>query len=137
MKREDEMIVLIYKRTHRGDPDRNGVFGRKDCLGSVRNRNYDAVIGIGGECCWPEHKEISKKVNWIGIGPKKHGLEGRGPLVTFEKFCLFEENGPDIEKIAPALYNYMFIEKHRRIIMSYSLPSYILSEIYKILGLCR
>ena len=42
------MKVLVYKRTHNGDPDANGCFGAYDCMGTVRDRQYDAVIGVGG-----------------------------------------------------------------------------------------
>jgi hypothetical protein len=40
--------VLIYKRTHPRDPDVDGRFGCEDCMGAVRSRSYDAVIGVGG-----------------------------------------------------------------------------------------
>ena len=40
--------ILIYKRTHNGDPDAKGCFGACDCMGSVRSRSFDAVIGVGG-----------------------------------------------------------------------------------------
>ena len=39
------MKVLVYKRTHTGDPSENGVFGESDCMGAIRNWHYDAVIG--------------------------------------------------------------------------------------------
>ena len=42
------MRVLVYKRTHEGDPDASGLFGCNDCMGKVRGRKYDAVIGVGG-----------------------------------------------------------------------------------------
>ena len=38
-------IVLIYKRTHTGDPDKNGIFGINNCMGSVRDWEFYAVIG--------------------------------------------------------------------------------------------
>jgi hypothetical protein len=42
----DIVRVFIHEPTHNGDPDRNGWFGVEDCMGSVRNREFDAVIGI-------------------------------------------------------------------------------------------
>jgi len=42
------MRILIYKRTHTGDPDLKGRFGIHDCMGRVRDYDYDAVIGVGG-----------------------------------------------------------------------------------------
>ena len=40
--------ILVYKRTHVGDPDVAGRFGINHCMGSVRGYHYDAVIGVGG-----------------------------------------------------------------------------------------
>ena len=49
MRHEKQKRTLIYKRTHTGDPDpKAGVFGNNDCMGTVRKRDFDAVIGIGG-----------------------------------------------------------------------------------------
>jgi len=42
------MRILVYKRTHNGDPDQIGRFGAYDCMGSVRRREFDAVIDVGG-----------------------------------------------------------------------------------------
>ena len=50
--------VLIYKRTHTDDPDRLGQFGINDCMGKVRDRDFDAVIGIGGISAQPRSKNI-------------------------------------------------------------------------------
>lgn len=30
------MKVLVYKRTHTGDPSENGVFGESDCMGGYK-----------------------------------------------------------------------------------------------------
>ena len=46
------MRTLIYKRTHLGDPDLFGTFGINDCMGEVRARQFDAVIGVGGIGDW-------------------------------------------------------------------------------------
>ena len=46
------MRILTYKRTHKGDPDNRGVFGINDCMGAIRNRKFDAVVGIGSKAPW-------------------------------------------------------------------------------------
>src|SRR5437867_10741882 len=45
---EMKLQILTYKRTHNGDPDVYGCFGIHDCMGSVRDLPFDAVIGVGG-----------------------------------------------------------------------------------------
>lgn len=61
--------ILVYKRTHNGDPNEDGVFGCNDCMRTVRDRDFDAVIGIGGITA--EKYKINGKINWIGINPKE------------------------------------------------------------------
>jgi hypothetical protein len=98
------MRTLIYKRTHPGDPDKHGRFGINDCMGRVRSWKFDAVIGIGGLGAEASSHKLDNKVNWIGIGPKKHdGRWRRGPVVTFDRFVLFESGGPNLIKTAPVL----------------------------------
>lgn len=65
------MLVLVYKRTYNGDPDANGCFGAYDCMGVVRNWDYEAVIGVGGIGPAAQANEIAGRGNWIGIGPHK------------------------------------------------------------------
>ncbi len=77
--KNQQPVVLIYKRTHRGDPDSKGVFGIHDCMGSVRSREYDAVIGIGGKQPWGGDEGIALRINWVGINPIKHEGSNRGP----------------------------------------------------------
>ena len=103
------MKVLIYKRTHKGDPDERGVFGIHDCMRRMRVFDYDAVIGIGGVSPWKDDKGIKYKVNWIGIGPKRISPHNESKInkVVFSKFELFEENGEDIEKKYPNLFDFM------------------------------
>ena len=94
------MSTLVYKRTHKGDPDLRGIFGINDCMGIVRDWNYNAVIGVGGVSA---KDNIKYKVNWIGIGPRK-GLDGRrAHQITFDHFVLFDEKGPDFRDLAPTL----------------------------------
>ena len=42
------MRTFIYKRTHKGDPDKRGRFGINDCMGRDRSFDFNAVIGVGG-----------------------------------------------------------------------------------------
>ena len=42
-----------------------------DCLGSIRDRDFDAVIGVGGIGSEARAEGIARQVNWIGIGPHK------------------------------------------------------------------
>jgi hypothetical protein len=59
---------------------------------------------VGGIGTKAKAEGIDRKINWIGVRPKKRPFPGgRGPLVTFERFRLFEENGPDFGDIAPGL----------------------------------
>jgi len=81
--------TFVYKRTHKGDPDKEGRFGIRDCMGRARNFEFDAVIGIGGVSVEAKRSGIHRKVNWIGIGPRKQMLAADGwPLLTFDYFVL-------------------------------------------------
>lgn len=101
---EITMRILIYKRTHNGDPDANGCFGAYDCMGSVRELTFDAVIGIGGIGGEAHANGIAGKLNWIGIGPSKlDNPSKRGPEVTFDHFLYYGGSGPDFRSVAPTL----------------------------------
>ena len=130
------MKVLIYKRTHKGDPDIHGVFGNHDCMGRVRDWNYEAVIGIGGKSPWKEDKDIKYKINWIGIGPKKIGETNRGHRIVFSNFALFEENGRDIKGSFPNLFEYMYGSR-KRFDMKAELPQEVLNEVIQIIDSAR
>jgi hypothetical protein len=111
------MRVLVYKRTHSGDPDTNGVFGVNDCMGMVRRRVYDAVIGVGGIGSEAVDEGIAGKVTWVGIGPHKTFVRGkRGPEVTFDHFLYHGINGPDFREKAPVLAERMYAHNIRSII---------------------
>lgn len=115
------MRILTYKRTHTGDPDHRGIFGINDCMGTVRNRHFDAVVGIGGKSPWHDAKDISGKVTWVGVGPFRIKLPThRGDLIAFEKFVLLDGNGPDFEMIAPNLAKRFYQDNARSILNSYS-----------------
>ena len=127
------MKILIYKRTHTGDPDHNGVFGNEDCMGKVRNWDFDAVIGIGGKVPWNGHAGTKQKINWAGLEPKRLPAEHlRGDKIVFGHFALFEENGADIEVQYPKLFEYMY-ESRKRFDMSSDLPDDVFNEVTQIL----
>lgn len=99
------MRILMYKRTHVGDPDNSGQFGINDCMGRVRSFRYDAVIGVGGTGYEPRTYGIDRKINWVGINPKRisHVPGYRGGIVEFEHFVLLENDGPLLQSLAPNL----------------------------------
>jgi hypothetical protein len=103
------MRVLIYKRTHVGDPDKSGSFGTYCCMGRVRDRDFDAVIGVGGISLQPVRAGIDRKITWIGIGPKRIGVASDGyPILAFEQFYLKNDKGPLLRDKAPKLADRMF-----------------------------
>jgi hypothetical protein len=61
--------ILVYKRTHIGDPDEHGRFGIEDCMRSVRGWKFDGVLGVGGIAPWKSDRDIARKVNWVGRFP--------------------------------------------------------------------
>lgn len=123
---DNNPVILVYRRDHKGDPDERGIFGIDDCMGRVRNWEYKAVIGIGGSK--PSCKELTYKINWIGFGPDKVKIvpmaedrarmkmadsdfkDFRAPFVTFDRFLLLNESGPLVKDKAPNLHKYMFEE---------------------------
>lgn len=130
-------IVLIYKRTHTGDPNINGIFGINDCMKSVRDWEFDIVIGIGGTSPDKGNENIAKKINWIGIGANKNKIEKyENSVITFEKFYLYEEKGILLEDIAPNLANYIY-SNNVRIVKSTSLNDEQKNEIKKILEITK
>ena len=84
------MKVLLYKRTHESDPAPDeGIFGVKDCMGSVRCKSFDTVIGVGGVTMKPRH--LVDKATWAGIGRMQVGQHDRGPMWGFQHFKYFEK----------------------------------------------
>ncbi len=134
MQEKNRMRVLIYKRTHKGDPDENGNFGIHDCMGRIRDWNYDAVIGIGGKTTWKGHN-IKCKINWIGLEPRKAFLHksGRGHVILFAHFKLYEEAGENIEEHYPNLFDYMY-KSRKRFDFSSNLPENVYKEVMQILN---
>lgn len=115
--------ILVYKRTHVGDPDIKGRFGINDCMGTIRNLHFDAVIGVGGIGLEPQSFGIDRKINWVGVNPKRHLAAGgaRAGVVTFEKFALFEDKGPNFQELAPTLAKRMYAG--RRFVFKSMTPS--------------
>lgn len=128
--------VLIYRRTHTGDPDYRGIFGCNDCMKSVRSWNYDAVIGIGGIRPETDDKDIAKKINWIGINPIKTPENSIEPLVTFSKFVLWDSEGTLLSECAPKLNKYMFEQGHIPRTGKY-FPDEIYEEVIQLLNLAK
>jgi hypothetical protein len=127
------MRVLIYKRTHSGDPDPvTGLFGNFDCMGGVRTWNFDAVIGVGGRGAEAQRNNIDGKITWVGIGRHEQGSNGRGPLLGFDRFRYWGEEGPALAEYAPRLASRTF-----RVLMSDNLSQTELAEVDSILALAR
>jgi len=129
--------VLIYKRTHTGDPTPDGVFGLSDCMGRVRARKFEAVIGVGGLSAEPRSYGIDGRITWVGVGARPGTsipVGHRGPILEFDRFRLFEQRGPKLESMAPALARHLF-GIHRRVIMSDGLNDTAQREIASILAL--
>jgi hypothetical protein len=134
MPRDSHMRTLIYKRTHPGDPDASGCFGIHDCMGQVRAWDFDSVIGVGGFGAEPTAHGLEGKVNWIGVGAQKHLRSGgRGPLVTFKRFVLYEDEGPEFAGLAPKLAQRLYERKAR--VLLHSANTLELREIRRVLAL--
>lgn len=111
------MKILIYKRTHIGDPDTGRQFGNEGCMGRIRGFTFDAVIGVGGISSLPKKQGIAEKINWVGRRPRKstNPIDPRGPLVSFsaKDFRLFEQQGPLLSTVAPLLAKRIFDSRAR------------------------
>ena len=119
------MRILIYKRTHVGDPNTRGEFGNEGCMGRVRSFPFDAVIGVGGISGQPVHQRLARKINWVGRNPKRPPTtyDARGPVLTFHKkdFRLFEHKGPLLSDLAPALAKRVYGSRSRFVFTSLTL----------------
>lgn len=128
------MRVLVYKRTHPGDPDEGGCFGAEDCMGEIRARRFDAVIGIGGLGPEPRSHDIDGKLNWIGIGPRTGRWHYRGPLLTFDHFVDFGTRGARLSSIGPQLARRVYGRRLRHL-MTDSMSEVQRGEVDRILAL--
>lgn len=88
--------VFIYKMRVEDDPDPNCHWGVDNCMGKMRDWDYDAVIAVAG-FNWEGNKSAVKRIVWVGICPEKKPSEN-GTLVDFEVCRYFGENGPLIEE---------------------------------------
>ena len=135
------MDVLIYKRTHRGDPDDTGLFGIHDCMGKVREFLDDkpdaAVIGIGGIGWKAGNERIAERINWVGIGPERAGYneKQRAAQYRFRYFVLKDEDGPPFESMAPVLTERMYGKNTRHVRSGYQPEE--MAEIERILDWAR
>jgi hypothetical protein len=115
------MSILTYKRTHIGDPNSKGEFGVFDCMGFVRDLDFEAVIGVGGTGSEPRSHSIDGKITWVGVNPIKRYIKSlRGPIVTFQYFVLSDENGPQLQAFAPLLAKRMYEGEARYLISGYT-----------------
>jgi hypothetical protein len=113
------MRTLVYKRTHEGDPSIDGRFGVWHCMGKVRSWEFQAIIGIGGIGVEAEGEGIAGKVNWIGIGPVKVGVDCCGnPILAFKRFKNFPiRESPELRDEAPALAKRFYAEYAPRFLL--------------------
>jgi hypothetical protein len=119
--------ILVYKRTHEGDPDqRIGRFGIYDCMVGIRDRVFDAVIGVGGIGARAQSNGISGLVNWVGVGPTKSRERCRFgynvTMVRFERFRYLVADGIDLHKAAPKLAELIYSGKIRHMIVDVRFP---------------
>lgn len=105
-------------------------------MGAVRARKFDAAIGVGGTSWEPKSYGIDRRLTWVGVGPSRFAspVGYRGPLVSFDRFTLFDEKGPKLDEVAPLLAGYLF-GIHRRVVMSDGLSEDLQREIAKLLDL--
>lgn len=115
---QQPLRVLIYKRTHTGDPDIAGCFGVGCCMGRVRGREFDAVIGVGGTGPKPIEQRIARKITWIGISPQPidSAMDGY-PIWAFEHFYLKDAQGLLLSDKAPLLAGRLFSKNGPRVLM--------------------
>jgi hypothetical protein len=86
-------------------------------MGRVRNYPFDAVIGVGGTGREPRSYGIDRKINWVGINPKRPPHRDGNGVVKFEKFLLLEQHGPLLKSVAPSLARRMY-ERGARILLT-------------------
>jgi hypothetical protein len=129
------MRTLVYKRTHVGDPNAEGCFGIEDCMGRVRPYEFDSVIGVGGISGQPRSQNIAGKINWIGLGARKKTLENRrAPIVTFQHFVLYEQEGENLRDIAPVLARRL-LSRNARVVLNFTAEEQ--REVNKILSMAK
>jgi len=89
-------------------------------MGAVRGRALDAVVGVGGIGREARSHNIHGKIDWVGLGPKKHAALGyRGPILTFAQIREFDGKGPLLRDFAPRIAARMY-DGNPRMVMSFS-----------------
>lgn len=97
------------------------MFGVHDCMGQIREYDFDAVIGVGGIGQEPKSYGIDGKINWVGIHSQKTQLApGYPSVVNFEYFVLLENEGPLLSSLAPNLANRIYNSSARFLLKSYT-----------------
>ncbi|MCA9074107.1 MAG: hypothetical protein KDA93_03670 [Planctomycetaceae bacterium] len=94
-------------------------------MGKIRDREFDAVIGVGGISHKPRMIGIDGKVNWIGIGPRKtveYCKQGYDATIVrfeyFQDFGMFNDvKMPAFRKQAPRLSRRMYVGNVRHCIV--------------------
>jgi hypothetical protein len=134
-----ERSVLVYKRNHVDDPNPEGEFGWCNCMRSVRGfRKYEAIIGVGGPGRMAKSYGIACRLTWIGISPTISGYyEGNEnhPILTFDHFVLFNENGRLLSELAPHLAEELYEDNKHYLISSFD--GRMWREIDRLLALAR
>lgn len=126
------MRTLIYKMKHEGDPNQStGVFGCYGCMGRVRGWAFDAVIGIGGIGAEATASGLNGKLTWIGVGAHKAPTDTK-PLVLFDHFIYFGQNGLNFRAIAPTIAARMY-DRNTRSVTDVGFSSAERDEVAKIL----
>jgi len=93
--------VLICKQRRPHDPNAaSGIWGESDCWGSVRNRNFDAVIGIGGSTAEPW---LAGKLTWAALFPHQIDQINGNRILNFEHFLHLGSKGPLLETDYPLI----------------------------------
>ena len=102
------MKTFIYRLTHLGDPNVDGLWGYCGCEGHFLNGTYDAVIGLGG---WSHKtKALRTKVAWIGLEPEKIGKLRGYDVHRLEHLLLLTDQ--DVA-VPPELFKKMFAVQRR------------------------
>jgi hypothetical protein len=103
-------------------------------MGRVRSWHFDAVIGVGGVGSESSSHGLDYKINWVGIGTRKRARPtGRGPVIGFDHFVLFEDEGPDFASLAPRLARRLFRDNVR--VLLHDIDAHEKKEIKRILAL--
>jgi hypothetical protein len=107
-------------------------------MGQIRGWQYDAVIGIGVTSYEPRSYGIDGRITWVGVGPRRMPSvhSRRAPVVTFDRFSLFDAEGPLLRDYAPTLAAHFFAV-HRRFFFSNGLREPIQRDIDRILELAK